>query len=47
MARIDDDTPDPREDDLARRSGNPTVPVWLVIAGLLLLGAVVFFVSAL
>ncbi len=47
MARLDDDTPDPHEQDLARRSGNPTVPIWLIAAGLLLLGAVVYFISAL
>lgn len=46
MPRLDDDTPDPRETDLARRSGNPTVPLWLIIAGLLLIGGCVFFFSA-
>lgn len=41
------DTPDPAERDLSRRSGSPAISPWLVIAVILLLGAVVYAASAL
>ncbi|MEQ7156343.1 hypothetical protein [Brevundimonas aurifodinae] len=40
------DEEDPRERDLARRSGTPAVGVWLILFGLLLLGLVVYGLSA-
>ena len=37
---------DPREVDLSRRSNAPAVSPWLVIGAVVLLGAVVYVVSA-
>ncbi|MGZ9114628.1 MAG: hypothetical protein ACXW3K_08395 [Brevundimonas sp.] len=37
---------DPRERDLERRSGGPAVSPWLVIGVILLLGVVVYVISA-
>lgn len=47
MTRPDDDTPDPRERDLSRRSGAPSVGIWLIIALILMAAALVYFLSAL
>ena len=41
-----DDTPDPREKDLARRSKTPAVGVWVIVALILIAVAVVYVVSA-
>jgi len=38
---------DPREDEMARRSGTPTLSPWLIIFGFGLLAATAFVVSAL
>lgn len=43
---IHDDTPDPREKDLARRSGTPAVAIWVILALILIGAAVVYGVSA-
>ena len=43
---IRNDTPDPRERDLSRRSQTPAVGIWVVIALILIAGAVVYVVSA-
>ncbi|MES2862259.1 MAG: hypothetical protein V4701_12355 [Pseudomonadota bacterium] len=40
------DEEDPRERDLARRSIAPAVSPWLILGVILLLGAVVYVVSA-
>ncbi|QTN18151.1 hypothetical protein HZ989_09370 [Brevundimonas sp. AJA228-03] len=40
------ETDDPRERDLARRSGNPSVSIWLILMAIVLLGAVVYVASA-
>ncbi len=37
----------PRERDLERRSGAPAVSPWLILGGILMLGALVYVVSAL
>jgi hypothetical protein len=37
----------PREQDLSRRSRNPALSPWLVVIGLIILGAAVYAVSAL
>ncbi|MBU1346358.1 MAG: hypothetical protein KKA16_05330 [Alphaproteobacteria bacterium] len=42
----EDDTPDPRERDLSRRSQNPSVGVWVVLALLLIAAAGVYVLSA-
>ncbi len=47
MTRPDDDTPDPRERDLSRRSQTSSVGIWLIIALILMGGALVYFLSAL
>ena len=39
--------PSPGDRDLSRRSGAPAVGPWLIVVGLVLLGLVVFVVSAL
>lgn len=44
---IEDDTPDPAERDLQRRSRTPAVGVWLILALILIGGAVVYVLSAL
>ncbi|WEK58476.1 MAG: hypothetical protein P0Y52_02750 [Candidatus Brevundimonas phytovorans] len=36
----------PREDELARRSSAPAVSPWLVVLSLVLLGAVIYVLSA-
>lgn len=41
------ETEDLRERELARRSGNPSVSIWLVLMAIGLLGAVVYVASAL
>jgi len=41
------DQEDPRERDLARRSNAPAVYLWLVVALIVLLGAMVYVGSAL
>jgi len=38
---------DPGERELSRRSNNPSVSIWLILMGILLLGAVVYVTSAL
>lgn len=38
---------DPRERDLGRRSDGPAVSPWLVVGSILLLGALVYVISAL
>lgn len=43
---IRDDTPDPRKQDLARRSRTPAVGGWVIIALILIGAAVVYAVSA-
>lgn len=43
---IRNDTPDPREQDLARRSRTPAVGVWLIVALILMAAAIVYVVSA-
>lgn len=43
---IQDDTPDPREQDLARRSRTPSVGVWVILALILIAAGVVYGVSA-
>ncbi len=42
----DDDTPDPRERDLSRRSQTPPVGVWVILALILIGGAVAYVVSS-
>ena len=42
----DPDDRDPRERELGRRSGQPTASPWLVIGLILMLGAVVYVISA-
>lgn len=37
---------DPRDEGMRRRSGNPNLSVWLILAILLLLGAIVYVVMA-
>ncbi len=44
---IDDDTPDPRERNLSRRSETPSVGLWLVIAVILIGAAVAYALFAL
>ena len=41
-----DDDADPGERELSRRSHNPSLGVWLIIGGLILLGLIVYVVSA-
>lgn len=43
---IHDDTPDPREQDLSRRSKTPAVGVWVILALILMAVAVVYVISA-
>ena len=43
----DDDTPDPRQEDLSRRSGSSPVAIWVVLALIGIGAAVVYVVSAL
>ena len=43
---IHDDTPDPRNQDLARRSKTPSVGIWVIVALILIGAAVVYGVSA-
>lgn len=38
---------DPRERDLERRADNPSVSPWLVVGVIVLLGAIVYVISAL
>ena len=38
---------DPRERGMRRRTGSPEISLWLVLGGLLMLGALVYVVSAL
>ena len=40
------ETENPRERDLARRSGNSSVSIWLILMAIGLLGAVVYVASA-
>lgn len=42
-----DDTPDPREQELSRRSQTPAVGGWVVILGILLAAAVAYAAFAL
>ena len=42
----DPDDRDPRECELGRRSGGPAVSPWLVIGSILLLGVIVYVISA-
>ncbi|MGV3580507.1 hypothetical protein [Brevundimonas sp.] len=44
--QIRNDTPDPRERDLARRSKTPAVGIWVILALILMAVAVVYVVSA-
>lgn len=44
---IENDTPDPRERDLQRRSNNPAVAVWVILALILIGGAAIYVISAL
>jgi len=44
---IEDDTPDPRERDLQRRSRTPAVGVWVILALILIGGAAIYVISAL
>ena len=37
---------DPREDELARRSNAPSVSPWLIVFAIVLLGAVIYVLSA-
>ena len=41
------ETDDPRESDLPRRSNAPAVSIWLILFGIILLGAAVYVGSAL
>ena len=41
----DEENPDERE--LSRRSGGPAIGIWVILAMILMLGAVVYVVSAL
>lgn len=41
------ETDDPRESDLSRRSNAPAVSIWLILFGIILLGAAVYVGSAL
>lgn len=43
----DPDDRDPREQRLERRSDSPSVSPWLIIGVIILLGAVVYVISAL
>ncbi len=43
---IQDDTPDPRERDMARRSATPAVAGWVIVVLILIGAAVVYGVSA-
>ena len=43
----DPDDPDPAERELSRRSGGPAISLWLVIGAIVLLGLLVYAVSAL
>lgn len=43
----DDDTPDPRERDLSRRSGNSALGGWLTLLLILMAGAGAFVIFAL
>lgn len=43
---VHDDTPDPRERDLSRRSATPAVGAWVILGLILIAGAVVYVVSA-
>jgi hypothetical protein len=43
---IHDDTPDPHEKDLARRSKTPAVGAWVIVALILMVVALVYVVSA-
>ena len=43
---IHDDTPDPRKQELARRSKTPSVGIWVIVALILIGAAVVYGVSA-
>jgi hypothetical protein len=43
---LEDDTPDPAELDLQRRSHNPSVAVWVVLALILMAGAAIYVLSA-
>lgn len=43
---IHDDTPDPRERDLSRRSKTPAVGIWVILALILMAVAVVYVISA-
>ena len=42
----DPDDRDPRERNLERRSDSPSVSPWLIIGAIVLLGAVVYVISA-
>jgi hypothetical protein len=44
---IDPDDRDPRERDLERRADNPSVSPWLIIGVIVLLGVIVYVISAL
>lgn len=44
---VDDDTPDPREQDLSRRSQGAPVGVWPILGLILMAAVVVYIVSAL
>jgi hypothetical protein len=44
---IDPSDQDPREQGLRRRSDAPAVSPWVIVGGILLLGALVYVVSAL
>jgi hypothetical protein len=44
---IEDDTPDPAKLELQRRSHNPAVAVWVILALILIGGAAIYVLSAL
>ncbi|WP_200939840.1 hypothetical protein [Brevundimonas sp. Root1279] len=43
----DPEDKDPRERGLERRSGDPSLTPWLIVGGLVLLGAAAYAISAL
>ncbi|WP_420470740.1 hypothetical protein [Brevundimonas sp. FT23042] len=47
LPEMDPDDLDPRERDMGRRSGSPETGLWLAIGGVLMLGGLVYVVSAL
>lgn len=41
-----DDTPDPRAEDLSRRSRTPSVAAWIIVILILMAGAFAYAISA-